>query len=394
MDVGKLCSGLPNLESLRLNYNRFIYPLEKSLPSDCFGKVRSLALNGTLLTWKDILEVAPYFPTLEELHLGFNEMSVLLIEDSASSTDAITFPTLRLLNLECNRLTSWTEVAELTQRHLPALEILFLNENKFEDFEANASQFKTLKTLNLSNNSIKTWMCIHSLNTLPSLTHLRLRHNPVLLNLPLPPVPSPTPNSASDPTATVGRTSQMELIARLSRLTFLNNAPITPRDRQDAELYYLSRCSQLKQDWTSHFPAASSQWTRQDWDALFESWHPRLKEIAEAQGGMPEAPPASVTSTKLKDRLAVLKIVERVEGGSGVGRVFEKKVLGTMTIRSFKVVVGRLVGVKGGGAGLRLRAVYQAGEGRGTVEKEMDDEMREVGFYDLGEGDEVWVEVL
>jgi hypothetical protein len=429
-EVSKLCRGLKKLESLRLNHNRLLYGVEPpGLVPGCFDSIKSLALNGTLLSWKSMLELAVHFPNLTELHFGFNELSVLE-DESTEPLKNITFPNLRLLNLESNHLKSWNEVSDLTQRHLPVLETLFLNNNIIEQFEASSTQFTTLKTLNISHNQIKSWRCIHSLNNLKTVTHLRLRHNSVLLNDPLPPIPSTsTAQQTPSPPSTgidlndfdaVPKTSQMELMARLGNLTHLNNALITPRERLDAELYYLSRCVQLKQEWDSKFPTSkvgpTSTCTKEEWDQLFYEWHPRLKQIADAQGGMPEAPPASVTSTILKDRLMMLKIVEvwmtgstAVDVGTTRGKTFDKKVPTTMTVRALKVVVGRLFGLKGKGIGVgagnsafKLKAVYKSDEtdgeagGPGGALKilDMDDELRELGYYDLMEGDEIWVEFL
>lgn len=74
-------------------------------------------------------------------------------------------------------------------------------------------------------------------DSFPGVTSLRLAHNPVYDN--------PGFDGASDSTsttkATVTEEAYMLTIGRLASLTSLNFSAVTPTDRNNAEMFYLSR---------------------------------------------------------------------------------------------------------------------------------------------------------
>ncbi|KAJ3046672.1 hypothetical protein HK097_000641 [Rhizophlyctis rosea] len=342
-DVAKICKELPNLQSLRISFNRF-KPLtadsaQEDFPS-AFPNLQAITLFGTHITWPELTILSPYLPALTDLHFGFNSLSTF-----QTPTLITSFKTITLLNLESNSLSSWSEISLLSA--LPTLQTLFLQNNSLPSIDApKPIDFPSLKTLNLNTNKISSWQSIHNLNAFPSLCELRFKFNPVLSEIP--------------PTDV-----HYILIARIGNLTILNGSTITPRNRIDCELFYLGHCAQSRKTLS---------------DADFDSQHPRYKDLVKLHGE-PNLAPKSATSTALKDRLLVLTLVCAAKGKS-----VEKRLPGTMSVRVLRATVGRLFGIRGA---VRVRAVSGA-DGR---EVELEDEMREVGFYGVESGDRIVVEV-
>ncbi|KAG8856907.1 hypothetical protein FRB91_012014 [Serendipita sp. 411] len=93
------------LESLTLHYNVF-----RELSSPLTGSCRSvvhLSLNRTGVTWEQALLIAPAFPSLKRLEIGFNDLSSL---DLPVSSNVFTAAPLELLALDGNTLAKWNEL--------------------------------------------------------------------------------------------------------------------------------------------------------------------------------------------------------------------------------------------------------------------------------------------
>ncbi|TPX68031.1 hypothetical protein SpCBS45565_g03407 [Spizellomyces sp. 'palustris'] len=337
-EVADICRELAELQSLRLAFNR-IQPLEETTHKelkDAFSSLRALTLIGTLLTWEELQKLETYLPQLKELHLGFNHL------ESFSHING--FQSIQFLNIEHNDFTSWAEIRKLAR--LPSLRTLMINNNYLASIEAPAAgEFAELTTLNISNNQITSWTSIHALNSFPALVELRLRRNPVLDDV---------PSNDLHPL----------LIARLAKLTILNGSTLTPRERSDAELYYLGRCAKE----LSASPDPGS----------FHFLHPRYEELARIHGA-PTPVPVTATSSILKDRLSTITFCY----GS---KKIKKKIPNTMNIRALKVLASRILGVKGF---VHLRKLGKLG----APDIEMEDDLRDVYFYDVENDDEIVVYV-
>ncbi|KAJ3283835.1 hypothetical protein HK104_010196 [Borealophlyctis nickersoniae] len=342
-DAAEICRELPRLESLRLSYNRF-----EALSQDqgkalegAFTSVRAATLFGTLLNWDDVKAVEPYFPVLDELHLGFNQLTSLGSGDSFVSG----FACLKVLNLEQNSISAWAQIARLA--HLPNLDTLFLNNNNITSIDTPPPNgFRKLRYMNLSSNQINDWTSVHNLNSFPSLTDLRFKFNPILSSV--------TPKDV-----------HYTLIARLGTLKSVNGSEISAKIRLDAELFYLSRCAESR----------STAPTR----AEFLHLHPRFPALVSLHGE-PSVAPASITSTALKDRLLTLSLSCPSKNKTGL----QKRLPPNMTVRTVKATVGRLFGVKGG---ILLKVKTKNGK---VVE--LDDEMKDLDWYGIEGGDELVVE--
>lgn len=91
----------------------------------------------------------------------------------------------------------------------------------------------------------KQWTDVHALNHFPALQEVRLRHNPVLKDVP-----------ADDLHAL--------LIARIGKIQTLHGTSISERDRRDSELHYLKHATREMTDLTN---------------TAFAQKHPRYQEL-------------------------------------------------------------------------------------------------------------------
>lgn len=131
------------------------------------------------------------------------------------------------LKLEQNGFSSLSDLLPLTR--LTSLKRLHLKGNHISTICAQREKpafGDQLTHVDLSHNSITDWAFVDSLSDVfPGLTGLRLSHNPVY--------------------EVVGEGSvdegYMLALARLANLTSLNFSRITPADRTNAEMFYLSR---------------------------------------------------------------------------------------------------------------------------------------------------------
>lgn len=366
--VAEICKCLPRLSSLRLNYNRFTVDSmsSPSLPG-CFAAVTVLSLNGTMLSWQEVEKLNHIFPSLEELHLGFNNISLLLLPTSSSSSSSTAFPQqsfqkLRLLNLESNVLSSWSDIYTRLSV-LPLLKTLVLNNNSILSIDSckdaiisnnyNStdseliSAFPSLRFLNLNYNQVNDWTSVHNLNSYSNLNELRFKSNPVL---------STITGSIDD--------VHCHLIGRLSNLVVLNGSNITMRSRKDAEIYYLNQCVKVKSGMEL---------------ADFAKLHPRFSALVE-QHGDPTPAPLHLTSSSLKDRLLSLNLVfESLDN-----KAFEKKIPMTMTIRNLKALAGRVGSVRGV-IKLKSKSLEDG------METDLDDDLKVISYYGVKHGDSIFV---
>ncbi|EEY19959.1 conserved hypothetical protein [Verticillium alfalfae VaMs.102] len=240
--VVRICRELEGLKSLRLNGNRFQIIHPESEPTirsalEAFKEVKELELEETLLSWESICEIASNFPVLDRLSGSLNHFTS--IPEANLSTLASTLTTV---DLEYNELTSLADIAPLAS--LKALRILHLKGNSISAIRSHPDApppifAPSLTYIDVSYNAISSWSFIDALPTsAPSLTALRLSNNPLWAN----PVPGAARPAGDDQDAAARTTDEAHMIttARLPSLKTLNFATITPQDRTNAELFYLS----------------------------------------------------------------------------------------------------------------------------------------------------------
>ncbi|BCR82836.1 putative tubulin-specific chaperone [Aspergillus chevalieri] len=226
-DVKDICARLERLRVLKLNGNRF-GAVEEGLR---FEGIAELHLNETLLSWEELSTLSYQFPALKSLSVSMNQVN----EVSTPISETIT-----TLILEHNEIDSLFSVRKLAA--LPKLKYLSLRGNCIEKISRPSTaedpiQFSfSLEFVDLSYNKINSWSFINALPLVfPGLQSLRISGNP-LYNQPV--APTEITNMPDKP-MTVDE-AYMLTLARLPSIQILNYGNITPQDRNNGELYYLS----------------------------------------------------------------------------------------------------------------------------------------------------------
>lgn len=229
-EIIRICGELESLKSLRLNGNRLqIVAEELSRASNAFKNIKDLGLDEMLLSWEEICPLAQQFHSLEILAASSNDLASLpmgLIPSISSN--------LTSLNLEYNNFTCLSDLAPLAE--LRSLERLVLKGNQIMKIEAGERSpipkfGEKLHYVDLSYNAVESWAFVDGLSDVfPGLTGLRFSHNPVY----------------EGSTRDVGHASSLEegymiTLGRLGKIKSLNFSNVTPAERTNAEMFYLSR---------------------------------------------------------------------------------------------------------------------------------------------------------
>jgi len=353
-EVSMLCNQL-KLHTLDLSYN--LLPIEtidntvKNMDTLKHLVVGHMLYSG--YTWSDIVHLAIHLPCLSVLQIHNNSIS------SLSSFDPSLFSALVELDLDGNNLTSWTDVEHLSE--LPQLTHLRLNGNQLTEIAPARGSFKQLRSLQLSGNCIKTWDSVGMLDRL-QLAELRMRSNPVN-------------NTCKDE-----ETARQLIIARVSSLTALNGTQITQTERKWAEIDYLKTYGQL---WLG-LAKLEDTVTREQATKEFLDKHNRYDKIVEMHGE-PEAGDGVKVDTTLKASLVKLKVRSPDVIGSAET---VKKVPTSMSVAKLRALLHRIYRDQAGGSRLKISLVSSANK---EQEVQMDNDMREVSFYSVSEGDTLLV---
>lgn len=328
--------------------------LDVGTAQEAFRSVKELALDETLLGWDSICHVSRCFPSLATLHASTNQLSRLSPFGATTATD-----TLTTLYLEFNDFTALSDLACLGQ--LPSLKNLHLKGNNISTVTADASQdtpvfSHTLTHLDISYNKIGSWSFVDSLpDSFPGLNSLRLAHNPVYED------PGFDKSSASASAAgaagskaTVTEEAYMITVARLACLQTLNFSAVTPTDRTNAEMFYLSRIGRQLAS-VPDSPEAVAAVTAQ---------HRRYAELCEIYDEPVVVRRKEVNPAFLEARLVnvAFRFHGSVQGMGEVGGVkaVEKhaQIPKTFDIYAVKGIAGRLFGHEP----LKLRLIWETGE--------------------------------
>ncbi|KAL5365621.1 hypothetical protein BJX96DRAFT_169251 [Aspergillus floccosus] len=326
MEVACICSRLKRLRKLKLNGNRFC-SVEEGLS---FGGITELHLDDNLLSWDEISSVTDQFPSLATLSASANQLTSL----TTPITNKIT-----TLSLEHNNISSLSSVDILSS--MTNLKHLSLRGNiidKVSEPWAAQKPLKfspSLKSIDLSRNNINSWVFVNQLSdAIPNLETLRISGNP-LFNQPV--GPSVVTGMPEKP-MTVDE-AYMLTLARLASLQVLNYGKITPKDRTNGELYYLSLIGKEL--------SASPETAEHD----ILSTHPRYKALCEIHG----APVISRASTATGSGATVnprsvaarlLKMVFRMRcDGDGAETVKVAEIPRSFDVYQVKSIVARLFGL-------------------------------------------------
>jgi hypothetical protein len=200
--------------------------------------------------------ITTLFPVLTSFNASSNFYTML--------TDHYITPTITDLSFEDNSFTSISALRPLTK--LPNLQRLVLKSNKISTIAPPDARFpifsSTVTEVDLSFNELITWSFIDALAIVfPGLTALRISHNPLYQSL-----------QAADGRALTAEDGYMLTLARLGNLTSLNYSPILPKERLNAESYYLSLIGK-ELNFAPH-----------DLEKQIVASHPRYNELCEEYG--------------------------------------------------------------------------------------------------------------
>ncbi|ROV89956.1 hypothetical protein VMCG_10105 [Cytospora schulzeri] len=348
-DVVEICSQLEALRGLRLSGNRFRISTEFLASNEyvsAFAGVRELALDEMLLDWHDICQIATGFRDLTALYASANQLSTLPAGLAVGLSS-----TLTSVHVEFNEFTSLSSLAGLAA--LPSLKNLHLKANNISTITSDALPdeplfSKTLSYLDISYNKVSTWSFIDTLpDCFPGLTSLRLSHNPIYENPGLG-LDSADASMTTGNKATVTEEAYMLTVGRLACLTSLNFSAITPNDRTNAEMFYLSRIGR-------QLSAAPEE----DADKVIAQ-HRRYAELCEIYGEPVVVRRKGVNPAFLEARL----INVNFRCGPAVGQATEDAVVRqaqiakSLDIYAVKGIAGRLFGLHP----LKLRLIWETGE--------------------------------
>lgn len=149
--------------------------------------------------------------------------------------------------LENNDITSLSALRPLAKiQTLEHLSIRGNNVNTITDSTKDTNlDFKfssTVSSVDLSRNNISSWTFLNHLPILfPGLTTLRISANPLYDQPPLPPaIAAATSSMSASKPMTLDESFMLTLSRFPASLTTLNFSTISPQDRSNAEMYYLS----------------------------------------------------------------------------------------------------------------------------------------------------------
>ncbi|KAF1956065.1 tubulin-specific chaperone-like protein E [Byssothecium circinans] len=311
-EIASICEQLDNLKGLRVEYephdssqlcdastadihysgtrlrDTSLTDTEVARCQRAFANIKILKLESTLLPWADLTRLTHLFPSLTALVASQNLYNSLPSFHSPTST-------ITELSLEENLLTSLCSLQPLMS--LPNLRRLILKSNNISTITSSPTSptpifSESVKEVDLSYNEITTWSFIDGLqNAFPGLTSLRISHNPLFSTL-----------HSFDGRPLTPEDGYMLVLARLPSITTLNFSPVLPKERLNAESYYLSLIAKE----LSFAPKAEEE-------KILKS-HPRWEELCEEYGEPVVTRADGVNPNSLAARLIKLKVYEK-EGG-------------------------------------------------------------------------------
>jgi len=223
---------LKNLREVNLR-NNFLAIKPESAECVPVEHIKVVALNNCGIIGSSVLSfIDKMFPNLQELYLYGNEIEL------SSSCETVSFENLVLLDMGNNGLCCWSSICK-TFGNSPKLKTLQLENNHIKNLTDTGSEdemYRTLKHLNLGNNSIADWDSIQCLAGFPSLSELRVSGNKV--------------------TEIDESKSRIEIIARLESITWLNGSLVSEDERKDCELAFLRDV----ESFVSHRDPALDSW--------------------------------------------------------------------------------------------------------------------------------------
>jgi len=307
-------------------------------------------------TWSNILSVVSKTPSLTILQVHNNNLTDI------PAFDITVLKNVTEIDLDGNNISDWSSVDSLSQ--LPNLQHLRLNGNKLSSITIRPGTFSRLESLQLTDNSINSWRDVGQLDKL-NLSQLRFRNNPII-------------SSCKDE-----EVARQMTIARISSLKTLNASIINSSERRWAEIDYLKT---FGQEWIEISKLENVDQKASALSEFLDNYN-RYDKIVEVYGE-PEPGDGAKVDTSIKASLLRLKIRSPDIIGSAET---VKKIPSSMNVRSLRSLLQRLYKSQSGGKKLRISLLSCNTPSKEETEVEIDNDMREISFYSVSEGDTLLV---
>jgi hypothetical protein len=229
------------------------YVMQK--PINVFQNLKTLILINMNLTWKTVNKVIPAFNNIEELILcknKCNDFENLILEPH-------TLQGMTFLNLEDNQIKSFKGL--MMFKDLPKLEKLTLNKNSVTSIP-NPEGFAHVKLIIMEENGINNFKILSELNQFPLLESIRITNNPIY--------------QAFSPLHI-----RQRAIAEIKGLKIMNGSLLGKYERKDCEIYY------MKKSFEDYFTISKENQYDYDFAAFMKyvlEDHPRVPELIKKFG--------------------------------------------------------------------------------------------------------------
>ena len=347
-DVANIGTKLQKLRVLNVSGNKI--PLEpsdlESIREAFASNLKQLVMNEMKYSWKEISQIASAIPNLQILHISNNNITEI------DSIPPGLLANLKELDISENNLGDWNNILRFGD--LKNLEILNVNTCGIKKihFEEN-NLFPSLKFLQIIENAIDSWESIAKLNCLP-ITDLRVRSNPIM-------------------STEKGETCRQIIIASIKSLKVLNGTEIFKTERYGAEL-----------DYRKKFGLEYLQLIKEGKDlGPFYQKFPRYKEFIDLFGAPEDYELVTNVDTSIKSNLIQVNVKCPDDPNF---ETKSKKIPRNMTVHKLRTLLQRLVKVKGHDLVLSYRSKDDP-----NVEVSLDNDLRELCFYSMIDGDTILV---
>ncbi|KAG5892920.1 hypothetical protein JTB14_006235 [Gonioctena quinquepunctata] len=342
-EIFNICSQLKRLYWLNTSENLLSIP--ENYQEYTFPNISILICGHMRLTWEDVLKISTVFPNIQELRVPFNQITDISIPPVHN------FKKLLYLDLEGNCIQHWTRIENLaviqSLEHL-SIEDTKLENIKFADDSVPIEGFSNLAQLNLNNNLISEWQSIGELDKLKNLDHLRFTKNPIL----------ETENLA---------TREQIIVARIEKLKKLNGRRILDEEKRGAEYDYIKKYGL---EWLKVRNTSDEE--------NFQKGHNRFSELINKYGA-PEESELIIQPNILDCALINLAI----KCGD---KTLKKKLPPAILIQKLIMLIQKTFKLQE-----RPTLTYISGP-KQDIRISLDDEMKELGFYSIRDGDVIIVD--
>nr|KAF6400072.1 tubulin folding cofactor E [Molossus molossus] len=318
-----------------------------------FAALKVLVLNGTGVTWAEVLRCAAGWPVLEELYLKSNNITI-------SERPADVLQMVKLLDLSSNQLIDENQLFLIA--YLPRLEQLILRDIGISSLHfpnagigCKTSMFPFLQNLIVDDNQISQWSFMNELDKLQSLRSLSCLRNPL----------------------TVGsgaKTNLQFIIAKIGQLQTLNRCEILPEERRGAELDYRKAFGNEWKEAGGHQDPHKNRPNEE-----FLAAHPRYQFLCQKYGAPEDGELKTQQPFLLKNQLLTLKI--KCPNHSDQ-KVLEKQLPDSMTVQKVKGLLSRLLRVPVSDLLLSYESPKMPGR-----EIELENDQQSLQFYSVENGD-------